>query len=400
MTSFRNFLITFLVSVLLFGIVGYFTTVFVSGVINDLVDSGGNAQADNQGANDADDPSSPSDGEKVPEGDSFTALFVFTDYDPVNHSDYIPNRWETNNFISSLDRENPELGILLKRSRHVHATGIVLVRADKDLREYLICYITPETRVYTSSGAMSLGNVYGNYGVNALKGHIKALTGIRPDFHFVIDGYRMSEVVESLGRYSVDLESEIYSYGDYYMLASEFSAEEKAAAFDPAPAPADEKPEETETADYDEEIVQPPQLERALFAGTHELDRDTLRAVFSLKECSLENVEFKGALLLDVVEHYLRKAAQYSKGELESIVSSLTENAPYATDYPLDMKPALATDFTSSDVGGIFEVIGAIEYFKVTPFIYPGNYVATKDADIGYYVPTLRTAVEDLVKYR
>ena len=399
MTSFRNFLITFLVSALLFGVVGYFTTVFVSGVINDLVEQGGNSQTDNRSGGEPGEGDDQSKSEKIPEGESFSFLIILTDYDPVTYKDYVPGRWESGSITSNLNSDNEELGLLLKRSRHVHATGLVLVKADKESREFLLCYLTPETRVYTSSGALNLGDVYGNYGVNVLKEHVKALTGISVDYHFILDAYRMSEVVESFGRYSIDLDSEIYSYGDYYMASANFSAEERKAAFDPAPVPADDG-DKKETGTYEEEIVKPPVLDRALFAGTHELDRDTLCVISCLKECSLDDIEFKGGYTLDIIEHYLRRIAGLSKDDLVSKASKLTENTPYASDYPLDMKPALASDFTVADVGTYYEMFGAIEYFKVTSLIYPGNYISTKDASIGYYVPTLRTAVEDLLKFR
>ncbi len=399
MTSFRNFLITFLISVLLFGVIGYFTTVFVSGVVQGLIDSDGSSQEQNQNGLDPSDPNSPGSDDNEPEGNSFSFLIVLTDFNPVKYSDYIPTEWEAQNIESSINPDSDELGLLLRKSRHVHATAIVLVKSDKEQREYLLCYISPETRVYTRSGCMSLGNLYGNYGINVLKDHVKALTGISIDYHFVLDGYRMSEVIETLGRYSFDLGSDIFSYGDYYMTSYNFTAEEKKAAFDPDPVNPDDT-EETEILDYVEEIVPAPVIRRALFAGTHELDRETLTVVADLKECCLEDIELKGGYVLPAVEYYLRKFADMSESGISSVISSLTDSVAYASDSPLDDKPALATDFTSDDIEKVYGVIGALKRFDVNSVIYPGNYISTHDVQIGYYVPTLRTAVEDLIKYR
>ena len=400
MASFRNFLITFLISVLLFGIIGYFTTVFVSGVVQGLIDSDGTSQEQNQNGSDPFDPNSPRSDDNEPEGDSFSFLVVLTDFDPVKYSDYIPTDFEAQNIEYSIDSDSDELGILLKKSRHVHATAIVLVKADKEHKEYLLCYISPETRVYTRSGAMSLGNLYGNYGINVLKDHVKALTGISPDYHFILDGYRMSEVIETLGRYSFDIDTDIFSYGDYYMTSYNFTAEEKKAAFDPEPVNPDDTDDETENYDYVKEIVPAPVIRRALFAGTHELDRETLTVVSNLKECCLEDIELKGGYVLPAVEFYLRKFADMSESGMTSVISSLTGSVAYASDSPLDEKPALATDFTAEDIGNVYGVICALKSFGVNSVVYPGNYVSTHDAQIGYYVPTLRTAVEDLIKYR
>ena len=400
MASFRNFLITFLISVLLFGVIGYFTTVFVSGVVQGLIDSDGTSQEQNQNGSDPFDPNFPGSDDNEPEGNSFSFIIVLTDFDPTKYSDYIPTDWEAQNIEYSIDPGKDELGLLLSKSRHVHATAIILVKADKEHKEYLLCYISPETRVYTRSGAMSLGNLYGNYGINVLKDHVKALTGISPDFHFVLDCYKMNEVVETLGRYSFDLDSDIFSYGDYYMTSYNFTAEEKKAAFDQEPVNPDDADVETESNDYVKELVPAPVISRALFAGMHELDRETLTVVANLKECCLEDIELKGGYVLPAVEFYLRKFSEMSESGMSSVISSLTGSVAYASDSPLDEKPALATDFTTNDIGNVYGVVGALKRFGVNSMIYPGNYVSTHDAQIGYYVPTLRTAVEDLIKYR
>ncbi|MBR7032177.1 MAG: hypothetical protein IKI03_00910 [Clostridia bacterium] len=400
MASFRNFLITFLISVLLFGVIGYFTTVFVSGIVQGIIDSDGKSQENGQDGSAPSDQDSEKKGEFVPDGTSYSFLIVLTDYDPVNHTDYILSESDAQSIINSGVSHDKSLGILLKNSRHVHATAIILVKADKEQREYLLCYITPETRVYTRSGAMSLGNVYGNYGINVLKEHVKALTGIQIDYHFVLDGYKMSDVIQSLGRYSIEIDNEIYTYGDYYMSSYNFTAEEKKAAFDTQKVLPDESQKATEKIDYIEELTQPPVLGRALFAGIHELDRETLPVFSNLKECSLEDIDFKGGYILPAVEFYLRKCADMSETDLSDVISSLTESTPYASDSPLDEKPALASDFRSEDVSTLYGMICAIKHFEINKLIYPGNYVTTHDAQIGYYVPTLRTAVEDLIKYR
>ena len=76
MASFRNFLITFLISVLLFGVIGYFTTVFVSGVVQGLIDSDGTSQEQNQNGSDPFDPNFPGSDDNEPEGNSFSFIIV------------------------------------------------------------------------------------------------------------------------------------------------------------------------------------------------------------------------------------------------------------------------------------------------------------------------------------
>ena len=83
--------------------------------------------------------------------------------------------------------------------RSVNATAIVLVRADREKRQYVYTYFTPEMLVYTPGGYRSLSWIYSNYGTEQLAEYVNAMTGLRIDYTFTVEGFRMDELVKILG---------------------------------------------------------------------------------------------------------------------------------------------------------------------------------------------------------
>ena len=98
MSALKNFVITFLISALIFGSVAYFATQFLTDTITGIFDAEKNeldsilypanpadtTSPDNHPPQNGDDPST----ERVIEGDSFNMLFIVTDYQPDIFTDY------------------------------------------------------------------------------------------------------------------------------------------------------------------------------------------------------------------------------------------------------------------------------------------------------------------------
>ena len=63
---------------------------------------------------------------------------------------------------------------------------------------------------------------------------------------------------------------------------------------------------------------------------------------------------------------------------------------------PYSEKTSLATNFSYEDVEYIHSMLGAVEYFTYTEFVYPGSYSdATKT-----FEPDIKAALEMFKKYR
>ena len=97
--------------------------------------------------------------------------------------------------------------------RSVNATAIVLVRADREKRQYVYTYFTPEMLVYTPGGYRSLSWIYSNYGTEQLAEYVNAMTGLRIDYTFTVEGFRMDELVKILGSVNVNLPRDLYDNG-------------------------------------------------------------------------------------------------------------------------------------------------------------------------------------------
>ena len=89
LSALKNFGVTFLISALLFGVIAYFATLFVSNTVNSILDDESNELNDiisSEGSlpEETDAPAdTPSEPEKdLPEGESFDFLLVTTDYRP------------------------------------------------------------------------------------------------------------------------------------------------------------------------------------------------------------------------------------------------------------------------------------------------------------------------------
>ncbi len=401
MASFRKFLVTFIAFILLFGIIGYFATSFISGIVDDIMDK--DAGKSGSGAEGGEgNGETPPDAFASIEGKSYSFLILVNDFDPENKS-YAPDDYTIDEITTGIKSAKSSVGMLKKYSRRVRATSAVLVKVDKECGEYFICYITPETRLYTPAGALTLGDTYGLFGINTVKQYVKGMTGVDVDYHFVIDGYQLQDVIDTFGRTSVDIETGICSFGEYYMTDSNFSKEE----FEKKPDK-DEDEEKNKDKDKDKDKdkestgieEEMPTPEYVVYVGNRDLSGETLTALANLRECSIEDIKLKSKYVTSTVEHYLRRFSDMSKGDLKNMISKLTASTPYASDDPTEYKPSLATDFKADDVDKIYELIKAIKLFKVNIVYYPGNYVSTGGAEIGYYAPSYKTAIEDYRKYR
>ena len=395
MASFRKFLVTFIAFILLFGIIGYFATNFISGIVDDIMDK--NEGKNNPGAEDGSgNGETPPDAYASIEGKSYSFLILITDFDPENKS-YAPDDSTVKEITTGIKNAKSSVGMLKKYSGRVRATSAVLVKVDKEAGEYFICYISPETRLYTPAGALAIGDVYGLYGINTVKQYVKGMTGIDVDYHFVLDGYTLEDVIKTLGMTTVNIETGICSFGEYYMTDSNFSKEEFEKKDDGDET--DEKGKDGKEKDT-LPIEKMPTPEYVVYVGSRDLSGETLTAVANLRECSIDDVKLKCRYVTSTVEYYLRKFADTPKDEIKGKIKKLTASTPYASDDPLEYKPSMATDFKPDDVDKIYELIKAIKLFKVNVVCYPGNYVSTGGAEIGYYAPSYKTAIEDYRKYR
>ena len=445
LSAFKNFLVTFLVAALIFGLLAYFTAGYVSGIVSGILDGEkdnlediiSNAPAETDESDDEPNPVDPD--LKVPEGNSFTFLVVGTDYRPDIFKNYYHTYEDLDKLVEGLDTPESTVGILGTKVRYINATWIMLVRADKENREYVSCYISPETKVNTPTGDTTLGDVYGRYGMDILVEYLEAMTDLKLDYTFIVDGIHGAEFLSSMGSVKFELECDIYNGGKYHISASTSvetilvtesvpDESESASSESETPEPADE-PEEAdneeptedgqsseENSDDPEELPYETEIienNLVLKSGEQNLSDYSVHIINTFKEMSGEDIGIKSKFLFDILEGYLRKCADWSEEELTEKMKELAREKNYyleddswidpetlpivngTFEDPYSSKPVLATNLTAETVGEIYSMLEAIEYFEYTEYVYPGSYSDTEKM----YIPDTQAALDFFSKY-
>lgn len=436
LSAFKNFLVTFLVAALIFGTVGFFTSRYVSGIVSGILDGdqdeldqiiSATPEDTTSGGNDA--PSVDLN-QKVPEGSSFTLLFIGTDYRPDVYNNYFHSYADIDELTGGLKDAESTVGILKTPVRRINATWLVLLRADKENREYVISYISPETCVSTPAGDAALGDVYGRYGSELLCEYVETMTQLRIDHSFIVDGINGSDFISSMGSVNIEVKHDIYSAGAYHVSSATSVVTEEESTVAPeseSESKDDKKTEEADKKDNKKSENDDPEEASAektvdnvlvLKAGGQSLSDYSVHILNTFKELSLDDINVKSAYMLDIAEQYLRRCASWSEEELTAKLEELSreqdysakpdkdedggdtppENAPVVNgsfNDPYASKPVLATDLVSEELREMLDMLKAVEYFNVTKYVYPGSY----SEQSGLYMPDSAAALEFFAKY-
>ncbi len=449
LSAFKNFFITLLIAALIFGLIGFFTTKYLSDIITDILDGNNSGTPVINAPDETDDEGDKvPDDLKVPDGESFTMLFVGTDYRPDLYTNYYTTLEEFQKIVDEAkdkatetedtkksDKDDKKTNtekadatekaetkkaddtttsksrakdepaeikepdsVLKTEIRYIRATWIVLVRADKENREYVSCYISPETAVNAPCGESDLGEVYGLYGLNTLTEFVSAMTGLEIDYRFVLDGEHQKKIADVLGGVEFELDSNIYSSKEEYLSVQPVDSDTS-----------DESASETAKEAGSEAETDAEEKHLALKKGKHEFDKDTAEIINAFKENSAADIEVKSKYILEIIEQYLFKASATETEELEKNLDKLitlsyidNPDGTPAQDYKYDLndpyatKATLASDFNPEDTEFYKSMLEAVQYFEYVELNYPGAY----SDDDGVFRPDMKSALSQFGKYR
>lgn len=201
-TSLRNFLITFLSAIVIFAILAYFVSSFVTATITDSLE--GTPAVSLEIITDALDTSVPEDTEThildTIDGESFNFLFIGTDYQPDLLNDYDVESKYTDSFPK-------------KRNREYSADALVLVRFDKEGKKLLVSSIPSNMRLEVNGHITTLGKVYFDNGLEYFINTVSAMTGLEIDKYIVIDVEDFAPIIDLIGEITFDV-PENMSYED------------------------------------------------------------------------------------------------------------------------------------------------------------------------------------------
>ena len=399
LSAFKNFFITMLIAAALFGVIAYFATQFVTATVSDIMDDEDAAlesimtQGKDPGDDDAGDavPGGQEPGENSAiAGNSFSFVVVTTGYRPELFDDYTPSVDTLRSKIGTFQTAADYFGILSKEYRSKGATAIILIRVDKDRRQVTYTYITPETRVFTSTGYHTLGDVHRYYGYQRMGEYVTALTGIAVDYTFLMEGYNFDEFLSHLGTVWINNPKDIYAEGNIHTTRSENTRVRKNA-------------DGSEMVDHYENSL-------VLSAGSLEFNQYSSNILNTLKERSSPDIEAKGIYTVSVAQSYMAKIAALDQEQFRTfmeamLVMSEKENATktWLANGSVRTEPAtpvMESNFTLEDIDKVYDLIHATVSFTAEVIEYPGNYVtATENVD-AYYNPDMKTAIKRFLPYR
>ena len=311
LSALKNFGVTFLISALLFGVIAYFATLFVSNTVNSILDDEKNELDEiisaeggpNEETTPAEVPDAPP-AEDLPEGKSFNLLLVTTDYRPDLYNNYRPSAETVAERTKDMTDAIPAIGLLSAQFRDINATSIVLVRADREKQQYVYTYFTPEMQVYTPAGFRTLSEIYRYYGTASLAEYVNAMTGLKIHYTAVIDGCHFDDLTGILGNVTVTLPRDVYSDGKEYTMNYDTPVER--IGDDGYP--------------WTEHV--PNQW--IFGAGESELDAEKLYILSTVTEHTEADRDAKQKYVLDIVRAYIAKLVEAGDEEAATLFGLLS----------------------------------------------------------------------------
>lgn len=438
LSAFKNFAVTMVVALLIFGLGAVFASKFLTRTMNSLLTSEKEQLSsivnkdDGSESGEQDDPVNPKPMESV-SGTDFSLLLVISDYRPDVYGDYIPPNVELVQGKSNEDEEETpydNLGHLSADYREASAAAIVLITANKSSKQFTYTYFSPKSSIIVNDKTHTLGEAYSFYGTDVVMQHIHVLTGIRPTYHMTINGYNLDEFVDLLGPVTVMLSRDIYFDGKNY--TTEF-----------------ERTRETKGEDGEIYTEHLPNT-FVMNAGGVQLDRENIGILSSVSERSMADINMKEHYTIEAVKQYLEKMSMMSADELRVLISKLTlkesrwntieipwetegpeteapeteapetevpeteasetgdgETESVETEEPEETvylfepdTPIFETTFTTTDLESVGDILQAISLFEEVTVPYPGRFVNGTESSPSYYALDTKAGVELFSKYR
>ncbi len=428
LSAFKNFGVTFLIAAVIFGVVAYFAVGFVIDAANNIMENEiGELESiiqtpDDDAGDDETGVETVVPGEEEIVGESFNFLVITTDYRPDIYSDYKPtqNSIDINNWDDADSKDTA--GFLTKEYRAKSASSIILVRVDKENKQYIYSYISPMIRVYTSSGERTLAEVYEYYGKQTLTDYVNALTGIKPKYTFLVNGYNLDEMVSLLGETTASVSRDIYFDGMYYSMQYETT-------------------EIIVNADGEEKIDHIPNT-FTLAKGNVPVTSDSIYTILSVKEHSVSDLKAKETYSIGIIKTYLSMLGAMEENDQKIALAKLitkeadwgnieglgdtviidnptetetetTENAtteaetkpadslvPWSTPLGEPDDAIFETNYTMNAFDDITDLLSAIDTFESVVVTYPCAYVeATAESD-DYFEADQENALKLYAQYK
>ncbi len=366
LSAFKNFIVTLLVAALVFGVAAYFATRFLTDTISgifeqesDELDQILNPTTSAPAVTETNTPPTvtPVDEPESVAGDSFNMLFIVTDYQPDIFSDYLP----TDADLAAMSKqEEIPLGVLSASYRRPRACAVLLVRADKERREFTVTVFPSLTRVLTASGNQTLDNLYNLYGRDFIVSKVSAMTGLPVDYSLMINITEVSDVVAELGGFSMYISRDLYYNGSVSTSVRPTGEEEQL-------------------------------LPKLYSIGSNNVDGPGAVALLMNEEyASGADVAAHNSVLVTMFTEIMNKLTAMEGAAATAFYEKLCEDALIDTNFsPTEFVDRLELIFAWRD-----------ETFHRTSLEYPGRFVPAAAEETAYYEPNTPAGVALFRNYR
>jgi len=413
LSALKNFGIIFISCLLIFGLIASFAVSLITATMDDILSTEKDALDEILKGQD-DKKKEESVDYEIPDGNSFTSLFIVTDYDPDFYT-YYPEGEALAQLNS--ERYNNDVGVLGVGYRTIRARYIVIVRCDKEDREYSITPLSSYTRVFTSGGYKMLGDVLYDFGTEYFVKKVSALTGIGIDYYFLLNVTEAETVFKNIGTFTVDLTTDIYSDGAAYG-SRYYSSDFMTKATPPettTEAPETELETETEaevvtteevtTEEQTEETTEDETTRRKRTRTSYDIAvragkvtvSETNIAYLLMFESFGENENDRCDLEYQIAKGVLTQIASLPEKEKEEFFDKIVKTTSYN-----DIDRAAMDDlFINSDMSKtVFakktKLISSFLKFTINRLDFPMKYVSSG----GYFLPDLSEGTTLFSKYK
>lgn len=389
MSALKNFGVVFVLCLVIFGLIASAVAKLITSTVDDILSSEKDELVEILNAQ-----AKPGDNGEITDappisGDSFTSLFVVTDYQSEFFT-YYPEGEELEKLRKDL--KSRELGVLSKGYKNVKAKYIVIVRTDKASREYTITPLASCTRVFTPSGYMFLSDVYSDFGEEYFVAKIKALTGINIDYYFFMNVSEAPDIISKVGEFNVELASDIYSDGAVYggvNSTTDTSTDTEEKKTPPTP----KKDTDTEKkAESDKKNTHKYGL--CVRAGNVTVGESNIKALLLFENFEKGNEE-RCTLEYQIAKGFLTRLASLPASERSELFSKIC----LYTNYDEFGRERYGDNMINTDMDeGTFqkkaELLSAYLNFTVTKLDFPGRFAS------GFFAPDLSEGVSSFFKYK
>ncbi len=203
----RNFIVTFCVSLLIFGLLSYAIVSSVDNVFSSAEDEttaqdtspsgeteetpGSETGVETDAEGNIIEPETDAEGNiiepETTEGREITLLLVGTDYQPNILNDY-----------DFAEINKGRTGFPLK-AREVSADSVMLIKIDETAKEFVFSVLPADMKVQADGGDVRLGSLYSLKGIHYMRNKVTAMTGLTIDFYAVVSIPGFTAVIDELG---------------------------------------------------------------------------------------------------------------------------------------------------------------------------------------------------------